>query len=54
MLAMIPDRCIRFQAKFRVAIKEICALMPKRRTSRCEPAVLAFTPPGDALFSRTS
>jgi len=34
MLAMIPDRYIRFQAKFRAAIKEICRLMPKRRTSR--------------------
>jgi hypothetical protein len=33
MLATIPDMCIMFQAKFRAAIKEICRLMPKSRTS---------------------
>jgi hypothetical protein len=33
MLAAMPDMCIMFQAKFRVAIKEICRLIPKSRTS---------------------
>jgi hypothetical protein len=34
MLAMIPYMCIRFQAKFRAPIKEICRMMPKSRSSR--------------------
>jgi hypothetical protein len=42
MLAMIPDMCIRFQAKIRVATKEICRLMRKSRTS----------PPGRPLRGR--
>jgi hypothetical protein len=34
MLAMIPDMCIRFQAKFRAPSKETWRLMLKSRTSR--------------------
>jgi hypothetical protein len=38
MLAMIPNMCISFQAKFGAAFKEICRLMPKSRSlSRARP-----------------